>query len=107
MTEPKINLREATRKELVAEVQRLREVNQRWSDSWQTVVEANRVAWTDQVMVLWRAASAMGALLNNMPDSITRVPVTMENMAFSEAFVNAHVAFADLPTMFREAPPDQ
>lgn len=95
MTDPR------TREELLAEIERLEQVNQRWAQSWQSIVTANTEAWTDNVRLLWRAAAALGVVLDTAPN----VKV-VEAPQFSEAFVNASLAYAALPIMFKTAPPE-
>jgi hypothetical protein len=97
----RIDLDTATREELVAEVVRLDGTCQRWSEGWDSIVEANREAWWDQVLALWRAAAALGTIINTMPN----FPVA-EHLEFSEALVNGALAHAQLPTMFRKPAPD-
>jgi hypothetical protein len=47
--ETRIDLEAATRDELVAEIQRLNMVCQRWAQSWHKIVEANTAAWIEMV----------------------------------------------------------
>ena len=55
-------------RELLAEIERLEQVNQRWAQSWQSIVTANTEAWTDNVRLLWRAAAALGVVLDTAPN---------------------------------------
>ncbi|QFG10357.1 hypothetical protein J4U00_gp123 [Mycobacterium phage DyoEdafos] len=65
MGDIRVDLDTATRAELVAEIQRLHDVNQRWSESWQGIVKANADAWVHQVTELKSRVALLEGLLND------------------------------------------
>jgi hypothetical protein len=54
---------DASREDLVSEIQRLAEVCARWSASWRQIVTANAAAWEDRVRELEDQVKALEQLL--------------------------------------------